>query len=221
MYNRKDMTRHAQHCLYQFINCELCNTRLLLRDLVTHQKVKRCHEKQIMRERIEHNKMVHHQMVTHFRQLHSATAGRHVAYRKYMKAQAHKKIGWTPPVPSVWTPDEQRVLTPKLLTHSPLKQQLELGLDLGRLAELTTADSDAFNHAVPLLSDRSQFYEQGRNYDEFIYVPDQRAPPASARTPNEGPSICVRCNKVFRTRSNNEASCRWHQGVSSTTSLFE
>ena len=217
LHTARDLPKHRQYCLYQFTACDICGTRLLLRDLVTHQKVKRCHEKKISRERIEHAKLVHCQMVTHFRQLHGATAGRHVAYRKFFKDIVHKKIGWTAPVPPAWTDSEKRALTPKLMHSQSLspKQQLQLGLDLGRLAELNPKEGQQQpDKQIPLLSDRGQLYQHALNEDEFMYVPEQRAPPASARTPNEGPSICARCNKVFRTRANHGMACRWHRGVS-------
>ena len=216
----KDMPAHLKNCLFRTVTCELCDKKLLLRDLVFHQKIKQCHETKIKRERIEHSKKIHNQVMTHARQIRGLSAGRQVSHRKHFREKVHNKLGWTPPVPSAWSPDSP-ALSHRIRNQLSPRKPIDLGLDLGKLAELTQIEGDRLEEMLPMLTDRGQFYSADGNEDELILIPDvDIKTPMSARAPKEGPEVCMRCSKIFRPSGNHLTACRWHRGVSTLCVVF-
>ena len=202
-FEEKDRLEHRAVCLYEQTKCDICGVTLLLRDLVHHQKVKRCNEKLVQRLKIEHGKQVHTQVVNHFRRLHAQTSGRHVAYYKWYKSLAHKKLGWTTPVPPALSSRTGTAASARTPTRTPTLETRQVQ----SARSITLCDETIVRPAA-------------NNDDEFLLLPQsdamrrEQVPPDSARTVCGGVEKCLRCRKVFRSELNHDRACRWHRGVS-------
>ena len=195
-FEEQDRSKHMTVCLYERTKCENCGLSVLLRDLVLHQKVKRCNEKLVQRLKIEHAKQVHEQVVGHFRRLHAQTSGRHVANYKWYKSIAHKKNGWTTPVPPAWS--------------SRVASALQSARD--HETKIAVKDERIVQSARPVLFTDEKCENKDVALRDVTNTQEQ-VRPTSARTICEGAERCLRCRKLFRTELNHGRACHWHRGV--------